>query len=1161
MLYKSTLRIFLAAVSALAISTASAVNADYYSGSSLLANGRWVKIKVSESGIQQITHEQLRQWGFDDPSAVTVFGYGGVAGVTEVMDATMPDDLPQQLVEYRPDRLLFYGESNCRVNAVYTATKTYGQPISPDVERNNVADAGYYFITDSQPVLTKKEIPYIYNNMITPRRYHWEISYYEEEDNNPMRFSQLYFGPDFSQSGEPLTFSFPVENLYRENTASNYVNTAFLNILVGSGTAPNFQVTYPHRNDKVTVDMRFDSSTSHNVVSTNANTTNASLVPQLLPTATSFDVTINLAPNAKCTYAAVERLVFAYPQKNDIGDRNAMLLCDNDISAGQSIEIGDTDYNLLVWNVDNAYNVRPYDIRFSSSQRTYTFTNDKTYKISGYGDRGLRIIAFNPTKDQLPVEYAGEVTNQNLHALDVPDFVILTADAFVAQAERLAQIHREELGQDVIVLRQGEIFNEFSSGTPSLWGIRRAMKMFYDRNPDKFKHLLLFGASSYDNRGLTTSAAAFRDRGALLLNYGTPYYQTMGKVTTAYSCDGYFGMLSDTPPEDELIHSIQHINVGRLPVSDEMQARSAVDKVNEYLTYSPTSDIYQRVLLVADYGDGLSHMTSAEKTATSFLNNYPGMTLVKAYSSLYPANGRQAQNVSNVIQESLKRGVLYFNYTGHGKSDALGMQILYDLPAVHTTGYNYYPFAMIASCDTYEFDRMSQSIAQEMVFQSKGGMIGVVGACREVYQSRNEVLSETMADVFSKSKPGTMTGDILRKARNEMLIDKWPSEKGLMINTACYNLCGDPALPLFLSSNDIVIESVNSQSYVKEDGAHTVNPLATNTISGYVADDDDTGTVASDFNGNVILTLYESPTQRKVVNKAANGEPDQAVDTDENLIIEVTGKVVDGRFDISFIPPMPMRKGAYNRATITAVLPDNSKVATTYTTSLRIDTDDMPGTPADTSAPEITSLYIDSPSFVSGDVTAQDFVAYATVVEAESGIYGSSGTVGPNCRFVLDESKTYPVVGTQFTNDGAGTYNIVYNFSSLSDGHHTLTLYISDNAGNSATKSVDFFINNNAANPSLTVAETPARVQATIDMLHNFNGAPTGKLIVEDEQGNTVFTRANVSFPFEWDLTDGNGNLVADGVYRAYAICRGGTLYGSTPKVDIVVVQKKWYDE
>lgn len=55
--------------------TALALPTSYYSSTSTLASGKWVKIKVSESGIHQITYAQLREWGFSDPSKVAVYGY------------------------------------------------------------------------------------------------------------------------------------------------------------------------------------------------------------------------------------------------------------------------------------------------------------------------------------------------------------------------------------------------------------------------------------------------------------------------------------------------------------------------------------------------------------------------------------------------------------------------------------------------------------------------------------------------------------------------------------------------------------------------------------------------------------------------------------------------------------------------------------------------------------------------------------------------------------------------------------------------------------------------------------------------------------------------------------------------------------------------------
>ena len=45
--------------------------------SSVLATGRWAKIRVPESGVFQITDELIRKAGFSDINKVKVYGYGG----------------------------------------------------------------------------------------------------------------------------------------------------------------------------------------------------------------------------------------------------------------------------------------------------------------------------------------------------------------------------------------------------------------------------------------------------------------------------------------------------------------------------------------------------------------------------------------------------------------------------------------------------------------------------------------------------------------------------------------------------------------------------------------------------------------------------------------------------------------------------------------------------------------------------------------------------------------------------------------------------------------------------------------------------------------------------------------------------------------------------
>ena len=38
-----------------------------FKDSSVLSSGKWVKIKVGETGVYEITGEQLKQFGFSDP--------------------------------------------------------------------------------------------------------------------------------------------------------------------------------------------------------------------------------------------------------------------------------------------------------------------------------------------------------------------------------------------------------------------------------------------------------------------------------------------------------------------------------------------------------------------------------------------------------------------------------------------------------------------------------------------------------------------------------------------------------------------------------------------------------------------------------------------------------------------------------------------------------------------------------------------------------------------------------------------------------------------------------------------------------------------------------------------------------------------------------------
>lgn len=97
---------------------------------------------------------------------------------------------------------------------------------------------------------------------------------------------------------------------------------------------------------------------------------------------------------------------------------------------------------------------------------------------------GLRLYAAWDENATLPSPtYEGTVANQNLHDTSVlPDMVIIPLPELRAQANRLADIHRNDRDSlTVIVADPQEIYNEFSSGSPDVNSLRHYLKMLYDR--------------------------------------------------------------------------------------------------------------------------------------------------------------------------------------------------------------------------------------------------------------------------------------------------------------------------------------------------------------------------------------------------------------------------------------------------------------------------------------------------------------------------------------------------------------------------------------------------------------------------------------------------------------------------------------------------------
>ena len=62
------------------------------------------------------------------------------------------------------------------------------------------------------------------------------------------------------------------------------------------------------------------------------------------------------------------------------------------------------------------------------------------------------------------------IANQNLHILQDIDYIIVSPDYLISEAERLAQYHRTNSNLIVKVIDLQQIYNEFGSGSSDLTG-------------------------------------------------------------------------------------------------------------------------------------------------------------------------------------------------------------------------------------------------------------------------------------------------------------------------------------------------------------------------------------------------------------------------------------------------------------------------------------------------------------------------------------------------------------------------------------------------------------------------------------------------------------------------------------------------------------------
>jgi len=742
-------------------------------------------------------------------------------------------------------------------------------------------------------------------------------------------------------------------------------------------------------------------------------------------------------------------------------------------------------------------------------------------------------IAFEPASALSPVA-GGRVANQDLHATPSVKMVIVTDSLLLGEARRLADFH-EGRGASVRVVTSGEVYNEFSSGSPDPSAIRNFMKMLFDRAAGDLskrpKYLLFFGATSYDFRNRVSNNRML-----------TPSWQSDNSLDPllTYTSDDFFALLDNGDDiGNNAAENLLDIGVGRIPAADLNQARNMVDKIIAYHQPAALGVWRTALCFIADDEDNNIHLADAEQLAAVSLRTNPEMVSQKIFLDAYPQEstpaGSRYPTASRDVSASLESGVLIWNYTGHGGATRLAEEGIFDGPTARSLrNQNRYPLMITATCDFAPYDNPAvHSLGEQVLVQPNSGAIALMTTTRSVFASSNRTMNENyLLTALERSSSGTFRslGETVQEAKN-----KTYRVAGDIINNRKFTLLGDPAMSLAFPQHMVRVASVRANGTTAS--SDTLRALDKAEISGNVCDR--SGNILSNFNGRVFATVYDKKQVKRTLGNDA-GSPPTDYEARDHVIFKGKAEVKDGLFSFSFIVPKDIRY-QYDSAWISLYAENGTEDACGFYD--RLITGGGSGIdPDDQDAPTIKA-WLNDEKFVNGSVTNSAPLLIVKLSDS-SGINTTGAGIGHDISAVLDNDQANPFVLNRYYEASTNTYRegtVRFQLPEMEAGEHVLTIKAWDVMNNSGSYELRFRV---AESRSLLVENllnypNPFSTSTQFWFEHNRPHEPlsvmvrvfslSGKLV--KTLSNTIISTGNRSCELTWDGRDDFGAKLARGVY------------------------------
>lgn len=1117
---------FLILVAAISCSIpAMALPKNAFASRSVLADGKWVKVGVTETGVYEISYETLRRMGFNNPERVAVYGRGGRMMNENFASSSQAllvyDDIKPTPVMHKGDKIYFYGLGVDEIDfkaAVDYSTRGYFQRKS----RNIYSNRGYYFLTDCTAPVPLQEIAA--NNIAMLPNAGMTVGYaYHERDlfHNNSKTGRLYWGEMIGKPG-PGRMEWDVD---------------LPNAIPGSGGAMHCEI-YTQKDLNATCQYgmvggekfaNFRSLVSKTTVYFYPQNPKVSAVTVTGPEGKVF-VSIDHPSYADVsnldfwvlTYQATEPSLVTASGKHI----NQSLLAFPQVTKNQTKALHLSDCSTLaVWDVTNGNSPRNLEV--------FTEGNDGAVRIVNdfIGTRTPLLCFFDTSMPQKQIsgyeESFSPVDNQNLHgyATEGADFLIICIPRLKAYAEELAEVHRQKEGLKVVVATTEECYNEFSAGVPDPMAYRTLAKMLYS-GQTQLKNVLLMGPLHADFRGIN----AEKDPLAGVI-------AVQSSLTTldkgAQNANDFIGMMDDYLRELDYLEKMQmQVGVGILPCHFDSEAQIAVDKVRNFYDDDYFAYTLNTMMNVGGIEDRQSHSKQAVAIGKHIDSLNRASTLF--HPLILDAYGHHISRQK--LFAAFENGILAMNYFGHGAESSLGKTRDFFIASdIYRLNNRHLPFVAFAGCSLSNCDRGLRGLGESIVTATPNGALASFLATRETWSGQNmDLFTKLYRSLYCTS--GSSSTEKLTEPLTLGEVVAHAKSASDFNNELAYQLVGDPAIKLPVATRAIELDAPTP----------TANPGEPLRLRGRILLPD--GKKDAAWNGDIVARL-NAPLEKLVAkNIETNDTAKVTVPYGDRQLAMSASKVKNGEFEFEIHVPAYAKAhvGAEGLLFLSSFEADRRLgAASRFSPVFEVLAGNEEGSTQskDVTAPVITDFSFDSANcslhFAATDDLGIDLSAGQLARGMILYIDGKECTSGFNMLPRLTD-------GQKSIEKDVPVYGLTY-------GSHCARLRIKDVAGNVAEQEMLFVYSPDAAKFTLDMLEEAAKDKATFTVEGEFTA--DAYFVVLDSHGNEIYNEKVKNAQFEWDCRDADGQRVAPGLYRAYIIERGAKSgKGHSSSIDIPVI-------